>query len=72
MDETNNLQGNGGCHHHCENLEGGHECSCRAGFAMSGDGAPCVDVDECSADYYDCDQQCVLRQSRGISSAVLF
>ena len=59
MDETNNLQGNGGCHHHCENLEGGHECSCRAGFAMSEDGATCVDVDECSAGYYDCDQRCV-------------
>ena len=50
-----NLQGNGGCYHHCENLEGGHEC--RAGFSMSKDGLTWVNVDECSAVYNDCEQR---------------
>ena len=56
---TDAFQGNGGCDQICENLEGGHECRCRSGFALSGDGATCVDVDECSSGYSDCDQRCV-------------
>ncbi len=41
------LDGNGGCAHNCINRVGSHECSCREGFALGGDGMACEDVDEC-------------------------
>ena len=49
---------NGGCAHNCHNSVGGHECSCRDGYALREDNRTCVDIDECST-AAPCGQTCV-------------
>ena len=51
------LELNGNCAHNCVNLIGSHECSCREGFTLAGDGMSCDDVDECLAS--PCGHSCV-------------
>ncbi len=51
------LVSNGDCAHSCMNLEGGHVCSCREGFALAGDGKTCDDENECFAS--ECSHGCV-------------
>ncbi|XP_007575443.1 complement component C1q receptor [Poecilia formosa] len=38
------------CDHGCVNTGGSFSCLCQEGFRVSGDGASCVDVDECAGD----------------------
>ena len=50
---------NGGCEHECNNLPGGHYCSCRTGFYLNSNLMTCADVNECEDGYNGgCEQIC--------------
>lgn len=53
--ETNN----GGCEQICTDTPSSFQCSCNAGFTLSGDGMTCMDNDECDTGMHSCEQVCV-------------
>ncbi|VDI38554.1 Hypothetical predicted protein [Mytilus galloprovincialis] len=45
----------------CVNEDGGYECKCRSGYGKesANDSVPCADVNECTTESDDCEQDCV-------------
>ncbi|XP_059151468.1 hemicentin-1-like [Physella acuta] len=55
------------CEHTCENLVGGHRCSCLPGYRLAEKGR-CIDVDECEEGSSACSHRCTNTQGSFVCS----